>query len=381
MSLIFPDGSRTVPLGTARPTRQPPGTVGAGTETELPGMDGEWVRMPDGSYQPAGQPRPPRRPQPSTAGISGSPSVRDMALLPGRDFDLNTGEILDNGRPTGQYPPPAGTSPRGGTPIRASKAPSQAAMQAPRRDGVFTPIPSAGGMPPADPTRMTPLQLERYHQAWMQDYERRMAEWKLQQMMKEAETGDQIGKPAPDDDPDLRQLIQDVRKSQATAQQSVAPDEQRPWKVENGRVVFMDTPEYERRSARRDSQRASQEDAAYERRMNSEAANRRNQKESALAHERIKNRHTGKAGPLEREARREASERQERLRAERAKMTKPGDAQPIMPQDQGTPYGEPGGDPRVMDYYFSLVASGEGLGMAEAKAKQMARTLGVQFGQ
>ncbi len=33
-----------------------------------------------------------------------------------------------------------------------------------------------------------------------------------------------------------------------------------------------------------------------------------------------------------------------------------------------------------MDYYFSLVASGEGLGMAEAKAKQMAQTLGVQFG-
>ncbi len=226
MSLIFPDGSRTVPLGTARPTRQPPGTVGAGTETELPGMDGEWVRMPDGSYQPAGQPRrrPPRQRQ-----------VPTQASRPASGNNIGPG---------------------GG--------------------GVFTPIPSAGGMPPADPTRMTPLQLERYHQAWMQDYERRMAEWKLQQMMKEAETGDQIGKPAPDDDPDLRQLIQDVRKSQATAQQSVAPDEQRPWKVENGRVVFMDTPEYERRSARRDSQRASQEDAAYERRMNSEAANRRN---------------------------------------------------------------------------------------------------------
>jgi len=191
---------------------------------------------------------------------------------------------------------------------------------------------------------MTPLQLERYHKAWMQDYERRMAEWKLQKMMKEAETGDQIGKPAPDDDPDLRQLIQDVRKSQATAQQSVAPDEQRPWKVENGRVVFMDTPEYERKS---ESRRSRQVDA--QRKKDLSAARR--------------------------------AESLAQAEAQRRKPASPGDAQPIMPQDQGTPYGEPGGDPRVMDYYFSLVASGEGLGMAEAKAKQMARTLGVQFGQ
>lgn len=334
MSLIFPDGSRTVPLGTAMPTRSPqPSTVGAGTETELPGMDGEWVRMPDGSYQPAGQPRrrPPRQRQ-----------VPTQASRPASGNNIGPGE-----------------------------------------GGVFTPIPSAGGMPPADPTRMTPLQLDRYHKAWMQDYERRMAEWKLQQMMEEAGSEGRIGKPKAEAavQPDMRELIAEVRRQGATANQSVAADEQRPWKVENGQVVFMDTPEYERRTARRDSQRELQEDAAHERRMKSEAANRRNQKERALLAERRKNRGTFKNRPLEKEARREASARQERLRAERSKMPTPGDAQPIMPQEQGTPYGENGNDPRVLDYYFSLVASGESLGMAEAKAKQMARTLGVQFGQ
>jgi len=218
-------------------------------------------------------------------------------------------------------------------------------------------IPGIGYQPVPNPAYGEAMGLEWDGQQWvkknpMADLEREAAELALQQKRLELEQA----KNSPTGGPDLRELMAEARQAMKDQRQQRAYAEQlaremsdeeiaasgRPWRWDGNQMQYTDTPEEERRLERNRAQASKQQGDANRRREQRMRQMLKNSREIAfvaqaekehgrqgrvLANHALQQGH----GPLSMDRKRAAEE---------VRRFAPGRAQPIPPQDDGTPYGE-----------------------------------------